>query len=205
MKKYVLIAAVASMLFGGAFLMGQARSEPPVAQPSRVAVLRLADVLNSYKKLQARRARFSSDQKLYKSEFDARRATVEQLKQQLDELQRGTPAYQQHEERWWKEGLEAKAYMEVMQNKLERGAMESLIESYKDIIDEVKLFSQESGIDLVQIQGEVPLENARNIQELEQIINGKRIIHHSKSIDISDSIINRLNRKFDELTGRTAP
>ena len=96
----------------------------------------------------------------------------------------------------WKEAFEAKAYMDVMQGKLERSRLEGLAQSYRDVIAETKVFSEENGIDMVQITGDVPLEAARNLQELEQIINGKRVIYGNPAIDITDIVLKRLNDKF---------
>ena len=194
MKRFTLILAAVCVLAGGAFLMGQART--PAAQPSRIATLRLADVLSQYKKLDALRTRVMADQELYKVEIKRRSDVTDALKKQLEELQRGSADYQRLDEQLWKEAFEAKAYMDVMQGKLERSRLEGLAQSYRDVIAETKVFSEENGIDMVQITGDVPLEAARNLQELEQIINGKRVIYGNPAIDITDIVLKRLNDKF---------
>lgn len=195
MKKLVLILSLVSLVAGGAFLMGQGRAATATSQPSRVAVLRLADVLTKYNKLNANRMRIAADQELYKVEVKKRQEITDELSKQLKELQPGTDDYRRLDEQLWKETFEAKAYIDVMQGKLERARLEGLAESYQDVVAEVKALAEENGIDLVQITGDVPLNLARNLQELEQIMNGKRIIYSSDAIDITDAIVKRLNDK----------
>lgn len=195
MKKLVLTLSLVALVAGGAFLMGQGRAATATSQPSRVAVLRLADVLTKYNKLNAHRMRVAADQELYKVEVNKRKEITDELSKQLKELKPGTEDYRNLDEQLWKEAYESKAYIDVMQGKLERARLEGLAESYQDVVAEVKAFAEENGIDMVQITGDVPLDMARNLQELEQIMNGKRIIYSSAAIDITDPILKRLNDK----------
>ena len=115
---------------------------------------------------------------------------------QLGDLKKETPDYQKLDQACWDKMYDLRVYQEVGQNKIDRQRRDGLQSCYEDLLAEVARYCQENGLDLVEYVGPVPLDSARNVQELESLINSRRILFNSSKIDISDMIAARMNAKY---------
>jgi len=156
--------------------------------------------MTAYRRLVDLRDRLDKDDKSFKEEGKRRADLVEQMLKQLGDLKKNTPDYQRLDQVCWDKMYDLRVYQEVEQNKLDRQRRDGLQACYEDLLTEVALYCQENGLDLVEYVGPVPLDSARNVQELESLINSRRILFNSSRIDISDTIAARLNARYKAAT-----
>jgi Skp family chaperone for outer membrane proteins len=115
---------------------------------------------------------------------------------QLGDLKKDSSDYQKLDQETWDKMYQLRVYQEVEQNKLDRKRRDGLQACYEDLLAEISLYGQETGVDLVEYVSPVPLDTARNVQELESLINSRRVLFSSSKIDISDTMSARLNAKY---------
>ncbi len=186
---------VLSVVVLAAVLVG-ANESAPRAEPVRAAVCDIHQAMTTYKRLIDLRDRLDKQDKSFKEEGKRRADLVEQMLKQLGDLKKGSSDYQKLDQETWDKMYQLRVYQEVEQNKLDRQRRDGLQACYEDLLAEISLYCQETGVDLVEYIGPVPLDSARNVQELESLINSRRVLFHSSKIDISDTMAARLNAKY---------
>lgn len=184
-----------SVVLLAAVLVG-ANESAPRPEPVRAAVCDVHQAMTSYQRLKDLRDRLDKEEKSFKEEGKRRADLVEQMLKQLGDLKKGTADYQKLDQETWDKMYQLRVYQEVEQNKLDRKRRDGLQACYEDLLSEISLYSQETGVDLVEYVSPVPLDTARNVQELESLINSRRVIFNSSRIDISDTMAARLNAKY---------
>jgi len=189
----LVVVALAAVLVG-------ANEAAPRPEPLRAAVCDMHQAMTAYRRLVDLRDRLDKDDKSFKEEGKRRADLVEQMLKQLGDLKKNTPDYQKLDQVCWDKMYDLRVYQEVEQNKLDRQRRDGLQACYEDLLTEVALYCQENGLDLVEYVGPVPLDSARNVQELESLINSRRILFNSSRIDISDTIAARLNARYKAAT-----
>jgi Skp family chaperone for outer membrane proteins len=191
-KHWLGLLAVAVLAAG---LVG-ANEAAPRPEPIRAAVCDVHQVMKAYKRLDDLLDRLKKDDKTFKEEGKRRADLVEQLLKQLGDLRKGTPDYQKLDQVCWDKMYDLRVYQEVEQNKLDRTQRDGFQACYEDLLAEIALYCQENGIDLVEYVGIVPLDTARSAQDVESLINARRVLFNSSRLDISDAMAARLNAKY---------
>jgi Skp family chaperone for outer membrane proteins len=186
---------ILSVVLLAAVLVG-ANDSAARPEPVRAAVCDVHKAMTTYKRLADLRDRMDKEEKSFKEEGKRRADLVEQMLKQLGDLKKDSADYQKLDQETWDKMYQLRVYQEVEQNKLDRKRRDGLQACYEDLLSEISLYCQENGVDLVEYISPVPLDTARNVQELESLINSRRVLFNSSKIDISDTMAARLNAKY---------
>jgi len=204
-KLLVILTAAAGVCFWVVWLpiaCGQSGGTPARPVPAlRIAVLDMAEVLRQYKK---------SDDLLQdvKAQFDAGNARIQQLVgrgQELEKsLQDGTldkdsAEYAEREKKVIQLSVNVKNFKSVKEKELKAGQAKALLGIYRDVVAVAKQIAEQNGYSLVlRIDREAAA--ARGYQTITQTIN-ESVLRHDPHDDITDAVIARLNRQYEETTG----
>lgn len=170
-------------------------------EPARVGVCDIHKALTGYKRLSDLRTQVEANEKAFRDEAKRRQEVVEQLLEQVSAINKDSPDYVKRDQEAWQKIYEVKAFQEVEQNKLERARRDGLQACYEDLIAVIKQYSAEVGLDVVHYSAAVPLEASRNVQELESLINSRRLLYTSQRVDITEVITQRLNAEWEKRQG----
>ena len=183
-----------------ALLVSAAPAAAAQDRPVKVAVANVPRIFNELKETQDLEERFKQDR--------ARLAGEEKpMVQQLEELQAegrnyrpGSPQFEEWRVKFVKARVNHKAWAEVAKAEIEWKRKRQTREMYDKIYAAVSEYATSNQIDLV-LADHQPTMTDKELEaipgeQLVSILNQRRVIHASKSADISDAIIASLDARF---------
>lgn len=196
MKKMTLSATLVALLAAAAVAPAAAAQDRPV----KVAVANVPRIFNELKETQDLEERFKQDR--------ARLAGEEKpMVQQLEELQAegrnyrpGSPQFEEWRQKFVKARVNHKAWAEVAKAEIDWKRKRQTREMYDKIYAAVSEYATSNQIDLV-LADHQPTMSDKELEaipgeQLVSILNQRRVIHASKSADISDAIIAALDARY---------
>ena len=214
MKKLIQSASVVAILAGVMSLEGTAWSQtakPPReakpapaadAQPHRVGLIDMAHVFKNYRKFEYLREDLKAQ--IASSEQEAKQMAedIKRLQVEMKELKEGSPEFGAKE----KKLAELSAKFETFRRSTQREILkeESAIYHtiYMEVADAVKKYSKFYKYTLVLRFNREDL-NPEDPQGLIQGMNRQVVFHHPED-DMTDSVLQHLNDRFDESQGKPA-
>jgi Skp family chaperone for outer membrane proteins len=208
-KKLLIILTAAAGVCGSVVWLpiacgqsGGTSARPPRPAPAlRIACLDMAEVLRQYKK---------SDDLLQdvKAQFDAGNSRIQQLVGQGRELEKtlqdGTldkdsPEYAEREKKVIQLSVNVKNFKSVKEKELKAGQAKALLGIYRDVAEAAQRVAEQNGYSLV-LRIDREAEAARSYQSITQTLN-ESVLRHDPRDDITEAVIARLNRQYDEAGG----
>lgn len=203
MKKHLLVslivAGVAS-LFVNAYAQtpGSAvkKSAAPVEKdpPHKIGLIDMGRVFKEYHKFDALRDDWKDDLNANEAKAKEMASKVQKLAEQMKQYKSGTTEYVELE----KKQTQAAAEFETFRKSSQRTLMQKEADIYKTVyleaMDQVQQFANHFGYTLVlrfnseEIEGE-------DLQKLQLGLN-RVIVYHRDEDDLTDGVIQRLNKKF---------
>ncbi len=167
-------------------------------EPSRVAVCDVAKVVDDYTRVKKLQEHLAAEEKVRVEEIKKRSDLIEMMAKQMDDLREGSADRTKLEEKAWEKMYEMKAYRETEQGRLQRKSRKGLLACYEAIMSEIGEHAKDSGIDVVLYKTDLTeqLKQAQNTQELKSLINSRRVLYNKDALDITSTVIARLNAKW---------
>lgn len=168
-------------------------------QAVRAAVVDIAAASERYQKTGDLENRFEQQRLKLNERRDALRQKIERTRRSLqEELKPGTQVYEDRARQLAMEEAELQWFIEVEGRKVEQGLAASLRTIYDDIQRVVYEVAQERNIDLVLSADRLPDEPPANPTQARQQIVLQKVLYWHPRIDLTDTVIARLNAKYQK-------
>lgn len=202
MKKILLsLLSIAVVTATGA---AQAQERSPKAGPGhRVGLIDMAHVFQNYKKFESLRNDLQAE--IEKSDAEAK-TLVDRLKRMQEEIKKfdaGGSQYEQAEKQILEQKGEFDAFRAATQRRLARRESEMFKIIYTDVTAAVKLYAEYAKFDHVMRFNRKGIDDTGNPQEAVQTMN-KTFIYWKKDNDITDPVLDYLNRSYAKSSGTRA-
>ena len=172
-----------------------AQQAVPAAGPTRVAVCEVAEVFNNYKRAKDETVKLEANRRTLNAEKDKRTKAIEQLKDELDALNEGSPKYDQVFKQLQKKTIELRAWLQF-QDTLAASDHHRLTRAMHDqIMAMIARIAKEQRIDLV-IYREGASPKTTTTAELLRIIRNRKVLYSADRIDLTAQVLRRLNEGY---------
>lgn len=191
------LIAMTALLAGGLVVATQATSSL-LARPTAVAVVNIEDVVASLTEKQQLDAEMKTKRDSLAAEQQTRQKQIEKLEFDLNALRVGTPAYEAKQEQLQRAVLELQVWIRFEQQKVGRELGLQTERLYKKILTACQNVGKDNGYDLVLFEeSEVDINNTENPQQLQMLIQLRKVLYANPQIDLTDQIIQRMNNEYE--------
>lgn len=194
----LLTVIVAAVAYQG---MAERQSASGPTQPSIIAAFDLEKTFNSLDEKKA------ADAALLKLAEDLQGGGTQQandLKQQkeaLEDLSRGSDKYSQLLEKLSQDSQYYQAYIEYCRVKIDIERARNMKRLYLTIRQAVDQMARENQYSVVFVDDSIAEIPPGNEEETNRQISARRMVYTSPEIDITDELINRMNKAFKDAGG----
>ena len=165
-------------------------------QPAVVATVNLESVFNKLAQKEAADDELTAYANELQGEQDATREALNRLQEELGGLAPGTAAHQDKSRELHRKSYDYQAQIELNRHRLESKKGRTLRDIYLAIKAEAKAICDEQGIDVVMLDDSVVDIELGSEAEVSRQISARRTLHCNADIDVTQELIDRLNRKF---------
>lgn len=155
------------------------------------------DLERTFNALEQKKAAFDKIPALaddLQAKVDEKRKELEQVNQDMELLVKGTPKYNQTEERLALLANEYRAYNEFCKMKIESEKGRTLKKVYLDIRKAVQELAEQNNYGLVLVDDSATEIPPGTLEDLNRQISARRVVY--TSVDITDELIAYMNNKF---------
>ena len=198
MKKTVTVVALACCIGLTAPAMGQtkpaAATPAPAATPVKIGLVDMARVFKEYKKFEDMRATLKAEMEVALAEAKKIAANAEKVKEELKLLKQGSAEYIKRESDLAQLSSDFEAKRKVANLQYQRKEAEIFQNIYVDAVDVIKLYAEHFDYSMVMRFNSADLDKSNPTS----VVNGlnKLVIYHRPQDDITDAVIDYLNRKY---------
>lgn len=211
MKKLILpVAALACLAATALSLQPQATAQnaPKTATatanlPVKVGLVDMAKIFKEYEKFSRLREGLQSEMTAIQDEAKGVKASAQKIADQMKQLNADSTEYRALEEKLAKMTSEFETKIKLKQRDLARREAEIFETIYLEATDVVKKYAEHFKFTMVIRFNSESLESD-NPQKLATNLN-KLVVYHRPEDDITDPVIEYLNRQFISKSGAAAP
>ncbi|GJQ24826.1 MAG: hypothetical protein HBSAPP01_26160 [Candidatus Brocadia sapporoensis] len=199
-----ILCIVASVLCLFPWLQNTTQAkEPEVAASAskglKMAVVDLNAVFEKYEKRKVFDAQLKEQEKQYQKNVTDRKKELVSLGEKIQLLDFGSEARKKDEETFEKKNMELESYAKFAEKSLAKKYKDYFESLYTEVCKEVEDIGKREQYDLI-IKKEEPELQSSGISELQFKVGIKTVLYNSDSVDITNRIINNLNKRFSEGT-----
>lgn len=201
-RMYLLVVAA---ILGGAIVLSHslAQDPAPTGVGTRVAVCDVVQVFNSYTRAKDLTTTLNDKRQEVKAEADKRTSVIESIQLELQGLLPGSKEYERKFNDVQRMAIERKAWLQYQEALVMRDHHRLTKEMYEQIIEMISQVARERGIQIVLYRMRSELES-KETRELLQQIERRRVLYAADGIDMTETVLNRLDEKYrasKKLTG----
>ena len=196
MKKTVSVVALACCIGLTAQVMGQTQAQPAAAPagPVKIGLVDMARVFKEYNKFEDMRASLKAEMEVALAEAKKIAADAEKVKEELKLLKPGSAEYIKREADLAQLSSDFETKRKLANVQYQRKEAEIFQDIYVDSVGVIKLYAEHFKYSMVMRFNSAPLDET-NPQSLANGLN-KLVIYHRPQDDITDAVIDYLNRKY---------
>lgn len=169
-----------------------------LARPTAVAVVNIEEVVGALTEKQQLDAQMKAKRDGLAAEQNARQKRIEKLEFDLNALRVGSADYEAKQAELQKAVLELQVWVRFEQQKAARELGLQTERLYKKIVAGCQRVGQDSGYDLVLFrESEVEINNFETPQQLQALIQLRKVLYASEQIDLTDEVIQRMNNEYE--------
>jgi Skp family chaperone for outer membrane proteins len=180
--------------------VGQSGPSWPATRAATVDVIR---IFNEFQQTKDLNDELSKRGDALKKEIGDKRKILETKKTELEAFKQDSPDYMKRFNELMKQDIEFTTWGQYMQAQVEAEHRVWLKRTYQQIIDAAKQIGTERGIDLV-LYTDTPAIEGDTLEAMRDNIRRRKIIWSSSQIDLTESVLQRLNRDYEKAGGRTS-
>ncbi len=135
------------------------------------------------------------------SERDALRARIEELQEELESFQPGSPRQAEISRQVEQAVSEFRAWEGFMRLKIEAEQARAMREIYMSIRTAAAELAAENGWDFVMVDDTIPSIEPGDAQRMLQQISSRRLLYANRNFDVTDLLIARLNASLAAAPG----
>lgn len=196
----VIVLAAMFVCFAGYQTM--ALRELSRIQPAVIATVDLEKVFNSIDERSAALDELNTMANELQADISARTAELEQLDEELEIYTPGTEQHQEIIQTLSLQSSELRAYIEWGHRRLEVKQAASLRRIYNSIKASVEREAMEKGYDLVLVNDSLQPIVPADETETRRQITARRMLYSNGQLDVTQDVIDRMNREFAVPRGR---
>src|SRR3989304_9817602 len=181
----------------------QAKEQSAAGSSSRglkVGVVDLNNVFEKYEKRKASDAQLKEQEKQYQKIINDKKKELVSLNEKIQLLDLGSEARKRDEKTFEKKNMELESYAKFAEKNIMRKYKDYFGSLYTEVCREVEDIGKRERYDLI-IKKEEPELQSGGISELQFKVGIKTVLYHSESIDMTNQVIDNLNKKYSE-TGK---
>lgn len=185
MSNFRLFAAGGVVLVAAALVA----FDPPV-----IATVDLERVFNDIKARNQAEGVLETEIKGFQTRADELRAEAERLAEDRDMLVPGTDKFDKVQKQLMQTALDYRAMVEFVRLKLDSTRAEARRELFDQILDAAAAYAESEGIDfIITNDSSLPIQEGTDMQIVQQLAL-RRVVYASKAFDITDGLIEWLNK-----------
>lgn len=199
-----ILSVFASLVFLFSFSITgvHAKEAGSTGAPSRgikIGVVDLNAVFEKYEKRKACDAQLKEQEKQYQKIVNDKKKELVGLNEKIQLLDLGSEARKKDEESLEKKTMELEAYAKYAEKSMMKKYKEYFGNLYTEVCKEIETLGKREQYDLI-IKKEEPELQSGGISELQFKVGIKAVLYHSESVDITNQIIDSLNKKQAEVS-----
>lgn len=194
------VCASLALLFLFSVTGAHAKEAGSANAPSRgikVGVVDLNMVFEKYEKRKSFDAQLKEQEKQYQKIVNDKKKELVGLNEKIQLLDLGSEARKKDEESLEKKSMELEAYAKYAEKSMMKKYKEYFGNLYTEVCKEIETLGKREQYDLI-IKKEEPELQSGNISELQFKVGIKAVLYHSDSVDITNQVIDSLNKKQAE-------
>jgi Skp family chaperone for outer membrane proteins len=191
-KKTVSVVALACCIGLTAPAMGQ--TQPAAAAPVKIGLVDMARVFKEYNKFEDMRASLKAEMETALAEAKKIAADAEKVKEELKLLKPGSAEYIKRESDLAQLSSDFETKRKLANVQYQRKEAEIFQDIYVDSVGVIKLYAEHFKFSMVMRFNSAELDKT-NPSSLANGLN-KLVIYHLPQDDITDAVIDYLNRKY---------
>lgn len=197
MKNSVLIVALIGALTLGLYVTagGQAGGQ---AAPTKVAVVNLQEIINDCAQQAKYRADNQARAESLRAEQQKRQQEIAGLTTALDPLQPGSDAWMKKREQLQEKTLEMRVWVEMQEQNSQLEQARQFATIYRAATDASAGVAEAMGYEVVLQTGELPDLMRLNVQQLQTVVQTRKVVYAGKNVDITQAVLQRVNAEFDQ-------
>ena len=201
-KKIVVAFTITGFFCFGLLLLNKVEAKEPgsVSSQSRglkVGVVDLNNVFEKYGKRTAYDAQLKEQEKQYQKIINDKKKELVSLNEKIQLLDLGSEVRKKEEETFEKKNMELESYAKFAEKSLVKKYKEYFESLYSEVCKEIECICKREQYDLI-IKKEEPELQGGGISELQFKVGIKTVLYHSDSVDITNQVIDTLNKKYSE-------
>ena len=170
---------------------------------TRAATVDVIKIFNDFQQTKDLNDELSKRGDALKKEITDKRKVLENKKTELEAFKQDSPDYMKRFSELMKQDIEFTTWGQYMQAQVEAEHRVWLKRTYQQIIDAAKQIATERGIDVVMYT-DVPAIEGESLDAMRDNIRRRKILWANPQADITESVLQRLNRDYDKAGGRSS-
>ncbi|MDN3510260.1 MAG: OmpH family outer membrane protein [Candidatus Jettenia sp. CY-1] len=202
-NNFLCIAAMFTCLYLfslSGLLLVQAKEAGGDNVPSRNLKLGVVDLNSVFEKYEKRKnfdAQLKEQEKKHQKIINDKKKELVNLNEKIQLLDLGSEARRKDEEAFEKKNIELESYAKFAEKSLMKKYKDYFENLYTEVCKEVENIGKLEQYDLI-IKKEEPELQSGGISELQFKVGIKAVLYHSDEIDITNRVIETLNKKYSE-------
>jgi len=194
----ILVLAIAAAICGAVVLSNSFAQDRPArqARSTTVAVCNVFNVLKNCQETKDRLADAATLDASLNAELQKRAKQINLIRAEMEGLNPDSEEYERRMEEVERLNLEAEAWHKLKSAKVIRQQFKANADLYKKLQQATQQIATENGIDIVLLQNEFEMPNQPSPQILSGRIRERIVLYHNNQVDITDSVLMRLNEMY---------
>ncbi|MEM6854512.1 MAG: OmpH family outer membrane protein [Planctomycetota bacterium] len=197
MKNSMIVVALFGALTLGLYVTAGGQAGGEVA-PTKVAVVNLQEVINECSQQAAFRAENTAKADSLRAEQEQRQREIQSITTAIDPLQPGSDAWENKRQELRQKTLELQVWVQMQEQDSQLAQARQFAEIYVAASDAAAAIAEQAGYDVVLQGGDLPDLMRLNIQQLQTVVQTRKVIYSSDSVDITNAVLQRVNSEFDQ-------
>ena len=201
-RSAMLLLATASVACVAVFLTVVSAQAPAAAGPrGTVAVCDVVTVFNKYKRAIDLSEEFQERAKKLAAQDKQKVQVIQEVEKVLDALKPGSKSYEEQLQKWEKLSVERATWRRLREQVNLREHRRMTEEMYTEILAMIETVAKERRYDLVLHLDNVGLASQTTTELLNKIAQ-RKCLYAAKSIDLTDVVLKRVNRRYSQSKGK---
>lgn len=160
-----------------------------------VAVCDVVEVFNQYEKARELNEKRNQHRLTIQADDRSKEKDIQDKQNLLEGLKEGTVDYEKVLKDILKMTIERKAWQQYEEAAMRRDHLRRTREMYEDILKTIATVARRRGVQVVLYSNRESMET-RDIQELLQFIERRKVLYADASVDITEEVLGRVNRTY---------
>ena len=197
MRKQVVIAAGLALVAGLTAVISDLRAQAPGQAASTVAVIDIVKVFNEYRQTLDLNEEFDKRRREVQAEVDGRDVAIETKAKELEAFHPDSADYSQRRRDLLRLRVDRENYMRLAEMEVRDLFRIWTERTYEQICQTTAQVAKEQGFEIVMAREDLE-ENLPDANALKQQIRLRKVIYYDERMDITDQVLSRLNRDYEQ-------